>query len=467
MIRAFTLVTFIFILFPDTLFAQKEKKVDFFYDETLIKEEELSVTEELADGTDRLSLHACLELALEHNAELRTAASRIKEQKGVVLSAEAILLPKLDLSGSYRRVDKDSLPSVGGISLGNDETWQSAVRVTQPLYTGGRGLSARRQARKLEEAAVKEFEITVNKVVYDVKVAFYNTLLAKARVEVRKQSVELLEKQLQLEKNKLKAGTVSDFNVLRSEVELANAKTPYIKARNDLRLALDELARIIGQSVEKPEEIKHSFKIAGKLEYKDLELHLPRALEVAYKQRPELKRFTLLKEAASEGIDLARAGYFPSIDLYGGYGWQSKVDAQKLSELDEGWEAGVNASWRIFDSFETSGKVRQAKEGKSQIAIAERQERLNIDVQVRKALSDLVESRELVYASRKVLEQAEESLRLVTARNEAGVARQIDVLDTQVALTDARTNNIEALHAFNVARAALDRATGEVYAGVR
>jgi len=78
-------------------------------------------------------------------------------------------------------------------------------------------------------------------------------------------------------------------------------------------------------------------------------------------------------------------------------------------------------------------------------------------------MSRLVEARELVVASKKVVEQAEESLRLARARLQAGSGRQLDVLDTRVSLTEAQTNKIESLHSFNVALAGLDRAVGKLW----
>jgi outer membrane protein TolC len=61
----------------------------------------------------------------------------------------------------------------------------------------------------------------------------------------------------------------------------------------------------------------------------------------------------------------------------------------------------------------------------------------------------------------KVVEQAEESLRLASARSEAGTATQLDVLSAQTALTEARTTQIQALHDYAVARARLERAVGD------
>ena len=84
-----------------------------------------------------------------------------------------------------------------------------------------------------------------------------------------------------------------------------------------------------------------------------------------------------------------------------------------------------------------------------------------IELEVRSAYSNFIEAREVLESQKKVKEQAEEALRLATARSEAGTGTQLDVLSAQTALTEARTTEIQALHAYAVARARLERAMGE------
>ena len=81
-------------------------------------------------------------------------------------------------------------------------------------------------------------------------------------------------------------------------------------------------------------------------------------------------------------------------------------------------------------------------------------------MEVRQAYSDYLQALELIEASKKTVEQGEESLRLAEARFRAGTGTQLDVLSAQTALTDARSNEIQALHDYNVALATLERVTG-------
>ena len=84
-----------------------------------------------------------------------------------------------------------------------------------------------------------------------------------------------------------------------------------------------------------------------------------------------------------------------------------------------------------------------------------------IEQEVRTAYSSFLEAREVLESQKKVQERAEEALRLATARYEAGTSTQLDVLNAQTALTEARTTQVQAAHDYIVARARLERAMGE------
>jgi outer membrane protein TolC len=121
----------------------------------------------------------------------------------------------------------------------------------------------------------------------------------------------------------------------------------------------------------------------------------------------------------------------------------------------------VQGSWAIFDGKLTDGRVAQAKSQLEQTRLARAEQTLAVEVEVRRALSSLQEATELVDAAKQVVRQAEEALRLATVRNSAGTATQLDVLSTQVALTQARNNRLSADYRQAVALATLRTALGE------
>jgi outer membrane protein TolC len=122
---------------------------------------------------------------------------------------------------------------------------------------------------------------------------------------------------------------------------------------------------------------------------------------------------------------------------------------------------GLQSNWAIFDGRATAGRVAQAKSVFNQAKLSLADAQLAVEVDVRRAFSQWQQANELVEASQKVVEQATEAVRLANARYNAGTGTQLDVLQAQTDLTTARTNQIQAFYNYNVAVAALRKATGQ------
>jgi outer membrane protein TolC len=148
------------------------------------------------------------------------------------------------------------------------------------------------------------------------------------------------------------------------------------------------------------------------------------------------------------------------LGLGAGYQVRKSTSTNAINETRDGWSAAVQGNWAIFDGNATRGRVAQARSALSQTKLSTAETQLAVDVEVRRAHSALQEAAELVTASKAVVEQADESVRLAKARFDAGTATQLDVLQTQVAITEALTNEVEALYNHTIALASLRKAMG-------
>jgi outer membrane protein len=292
-----------------------------------------------------------------------------------------------------------------------------------------------------------------------VRKAFYSVLLAQQQVIVREQSVKLLAQQLEDTRHRFDAGTVPRFDVLRAEVELANAKPPLIRTQNDLRLAREALVKLLAIDAP-PQQAFTPIRFTGQLTYELRAWDLPVALTNALAKRPELQQAEKLSAASTEEIKIAQAGYHPELSAFAGYRLYDSTFSDNIDETVNGWLVGVRADWPLFDGMLTRGKVTQARAKQAQAGFDLADTRRNIELEVRQAYSDFLQALELFEAQKKTVEQAEESIRLAEARYAAGTGTQLDVLSAQTALTDARSNEAQALYDYNVAIASLERATG-------
>lgn len=402
-----------------------------------------------------LTLEAALDFATAHNRGLLRTREQIREQEGVLVEARASRLPSLAAGAEYARSDEPLLPS----PLYHDDTWNVSVTAQQVLYAGG-GLQAQVRGRREQlEAARLAFTAAVNDTLLAVRRQFYDVLLARELIGVQEEALRVLDSELADARHRRDAGTGSDFDVLRAEVSVANARPALIRARNTYRDSQDRLRATLGAEGD-DESRPTELDVQGSLEVPRREIALPEALSAARVRRPELLQQERLLHAAEHSIVSARSGYLPTVAAVAGYEWTKPSLLSAPENHLDGWTAGVRASWPIFDGRATAGRVTQARSRANQVRFGADERRLAVDLEVRQAYSLLSESDELLRSAAKVVDQARESLRLAQARFQAGSATQLDVLTAQASLTQARSNLAQARHGYAVALAALDRAVG-------
>lgn len=343
-----------------------------------------------------------------------------------------------------------------------DRTWGISLKASQTVYAGGAVSGSVKSSRLSTEAALLELQGVINDQLLLVRTQFYNVLLTKQQIAVQEENVKLLEEQLRNARNRFDAGATSNFEVLRAEVALANGRPPLIQARNDFRLAVEELRQVVGFTARDAANPTHTPQFMGSLVVTaNAPVVLADALTNARANRPELQRITKLAEAGEQNIRVSKSGYKPAVEVYGKYDFVRGAPSATWNDRRDGWTVGVQANWNLFDGRSTAGKVIQAKSRLNQTRLTLEETQLAIDVEVRRAHSSLQEAWELVESTGKVVEQADEALRLANVRQNAGTATQLDVLTSQVSLTEAKNNQLTAFYRYNVALAAMQKATGQ------
>ena len=409
-----------------------------------------------------LSLADAVNLALQRNPNILRAQKDLEAVQGVVIQTRAVAIPKLNLDGSYSAAQPNDVDRVATpiFTFGNDQNWVTQMKLVQSLYEGGRVLSALRVARLTEERSLLDYQTAVANTVVEVQVAYYDVLLALQQITVQEASVALLTNELGDTTRRYDAGTVPRFNVLRAEVELANARPKLIRARNSYRIGKNNLVSQLGFNVPKEFVEDIPLTLAGKLEAVPYQIELPQAIMLALERRTELGALRKTQALRNEDIVNAKSTYKPSLQAFGGYDVHNSILSTDIADVRNGFIAGLQLNWSLFDGRRTKGKVMEATALYERAAVDLDDTGRRIELEVRTAYSNFIEADEVLKSQEKVQEEAEEALRLARARSEAGTGTQLDVLSAQTALTEARTTQIQALRDYSVARARLERAIG-------
>ncbi len=434
--------------------------------------------DDLPELTLPLSKVEALNLALSKNGTIREGRKEVEAATGIAIQTRAILFPKL-LSGATYLVREDSLietnahPEIPPFELGgttvagarfpkiNNQSWATDIRIVQSLYEGGRMLSAARSARLIREQAFFVFQSTVSDTLLSVANAYDDALDRAKQVDVREQQVKFLTEYRDDTKARNEAGTVPEFDVIRQDVEVANGTAQLVQAQGDYRIAKQKLVELIGYDL--PMDITDNLplNLTTPLVARPYPQDLPAALAMAIEKRTEIAALEKEVRLRDEAIITAEAGSKPSVQAFAGYEMTSRVLTRNAGDHVNGALAGVQVSWPIFDGFLTKGKVDEARARRGKAAEAKGETARVIELQVRSAWTDLRTAQSVLTAQAENIKKAVRALDLSSKRYKAGSGTQIDVLNAQTALTEARGSYIDAVRNFSVARATLVRATGE------
>ena len=413
-----------------------------------------------------LTLDQALEFALAHNVTLRKGRQDLEEAQGLAIQQRAARLPRLAATGAYQQLDEARIERVQfsaaqpATPFLNDQSWNANLVVTQPIYAGGKYNSMARSSRLTREAALASYQALVANTLLEVRTAYSDVLLAVEQIVVQEASKKLLERELETARRSLEAGTVPKFNVLRAEVELANALPPLIRARNQERISRNTLALLLGCDIPADSGVDIPLRTADSLKAEPFEVSVGAALNAAWVRRPEIKAAQSASQLRHEEVLQTRADLLPSLSGTAGYGVQNRNFIRDLDRTLDGWTVGVQANWLLFDFGQTQAKVNMARAREERARLEVEDVRRRIELEVRTAFSLFMESKEVLVSQTRVIEQAEEAVRLVTARADAGSSTQLEVLSAQTALKLSRTQYSQALRDYTVARAKLERAMG-------
>lgn len=409
-----------------------------------------------------LTLDDTIRLALSQNPYHLASGERVEAAKAIIREAAANFFPTLNAQGLHTLDEKVfSLefpdPITGKsqrVTIDFTRDYQFSLSLSLPLFTGGRLVSGFKQAKYNLLSTEEGARQSENTTVFNAKTAFYGCLIAKEFVKVAEEAVEVAEKHLKNVKSLHEVGMASKFDMLRSEVQVANLKPQLIKARNNLEIAKLGLKTLLGI------DLSQSLEIKGELIYEAYEPDLEECLAKALRNRPEVSQLNYQKQMAEETVKLARAADFPTVALSGTYNfWADKLNFQK-----DTWQSfyAINLVMNvpIFNGFSASARVAQSKAMIRELELTRKGLEETVGFEVRRAILNLKEAKESLLSQEKNVEQAQESLRIAELNFSEGLATTLDVSSAQAALSQAKTNYTQALYDYGVSLAQLDKAMG-------
>ncbi|MFA5240066.1 MAG: TolC family protein [Phycisphaerae bacterium] len=405
----------------------------------------------------QLSLNDCLKLTLVNNKALQRIVQEKEIARGNTLMSYSAILPSVDVTGNYTRLDKVSSFSIGSgtVSLGDVDNYSAGLRVTQPVFAGG-AIIAKINAGKLFSLLTDQtVRAATQEVIYEAEHSYYDVLLNQHLYQISADAVRSSQAHLDDVKQKRSGGVASDFDVLRAEVELSNFEAELIQNKNIINVSKAQLLKIMGISQDS------DFVPSDELIYVPQKIAMEQAVETAYRNRPDLygRQFNIKYE--QELLKIAKSRYWPVISGFYDNTW-SNPDPHSSMTIDWGhaWQTGVMATLPVFDGFAREGQIIQQKARfkQSQIDLIDAEETTLFELT--KGLLTIEDAEEFVQSQKLNLTRAEEGSRLAQVGYREGINTQVEVIDAESALTKAKSLYYQAIYSHIVAKLYLQKAMG-------
>jgi outer membrane protein len=404
----------------------------------------------------RMRLDECVDLALRNNVEVQSAAEDVSASEAQRSGSRGQIGPRIRVDGYAHYWDSPyNIPfGAAAFPVRDQFEWNATVSATQPIT----GLFAIFDAYKIRNLGVDianiRREVARRDTAYRVVESYYHLVQGERLVEVAATSVEQLQAQLKQSNSFHNNGVVSQDDVLRAQLAVANAQQRLIQMRSRVSLEQARLAVLIGQ----PDASVDAQPVAlGPDEQPQRDaVTLDQAQKTAESQRIELVEVDKRLEQADKEVKVAYLKLAPQVSVVGAY---IHNEGSQFVQTNSAY-IGAQATWDVWDWGTTTSGIGEAKARARQAALGRTRISDQIRLEVRRAYLELTAASEAMVVAHASVASAEENFRLVKKRYDASAATSFDVIDAEALLTQSRGQMQTALYDQLVARAALRRAMG-------
>jgi outer membrane protein TolC len=410
-----------------------------------------------------LSFQRAQELALSENPQIQSAEKSVIQAESQVTGARGRFLPDVSAFGNYTH--NFELPvftiDFGGrqqtLRAGTEENISTGLRLEQPIYMGGTLRSGHRIAEINTEISSNQASLQQQAVLIQVRQSFYRVLYTDQLISVARDAIRNAERNLEIVRRQSELGTASGFDVLRAEVQVANTRPQLIAAEHQHEQALTSLRTAIGLDPDQP------IQVQGELTHQEsdwTDSSIQSLQKQAFENRYELRNVQMQHQIRQQNLSIARGNLLPKVSASSSWQYQMQnkdivFDRDKYYRSIAG---GINVSVPLFTGWQNRSKVEQAQVALNQVSDTERQLRHQIAAEVESAYYALIQAEEQLISQQETVGQARKALQLAEIRFKEGTSTQLDVLNAQLALQQAQTNESQYLLQYNIARDQLFRA---------
>ena len=389
-----------------------------------------------------ITLNEAIDLSIKNSKQLKNSEAKIEEATAALKEAINGKLPDAKISGSYLRLNSANVNlktsnnngTGGGGAPNISQAMYGILNVSLPVYAGGRIRYGIEASKYLAEATKLDADNDKEGVIQNTVEAYVNLYKFKSSVNLVKENLTEAQQRVKDFTNLEQNGLLARNDLLKAELQTSNFELSLLDAENNWQLAnvsMDLLLGLPETTQLEPDSalMDQNFQVETLDEY----------VQAAYKNRKDLASLDLRKKATETGVKSAKAEYYPSLAVTGGY---IAADIPKFVTITNAVNIGAGVSYNIGSLWKTKAKVQQAEAKARQIAINESLMNDDIRLQVSKAYLNWLSSQKKIEVYKKAVDQSTENYRIVKNKYDNSLATTTDLLDADVAQLQAKMDLI-------------------------
>ena len=306
-----------------------------------------------------LSLDTAVAIALDKNPSIRAALEGIMAAKEASSEARAPFYPDLGFAAGYNRWERHAFLPSGLVRpdipkiIGPTNDWHTGLQTSYILFDSGQRRAELQAALARVGAAEEDAAMNRQDIILLVHQAYFGLMAAKEAEAVARKKLARAEEHSRLAIARKEAGAVPRADVVRAQVEIADARLALEREASVVRIARGSLNTAMGLPAETSTEINDKYPDVAP----PAALQIQESLELAIHERPEIKAARKRIEAATRSVTVARSAFGPKVRAEGSFGWRDS----ELIPHDKDWMAGFSVELPLFTGFSSKHRLGRTK----------------------------------------------------------------------------------------------------------
>ena len=411
-----------------------------------------------------LSLEQALEIALSENPTIKIADQQIEIKRYAKQGTYAALYPQIDATASYQRMIKKQTMSMdlGGqtqtIKVGSDNSFNGGLAMGLPVVNAQLWESLKVSALDVE-LAVEQARASRMDMVEQVTQAYYGVLLAKESFNLFQRVYDNAVSNNEIVRKKYDVGSVSEYDLITSNVSVQNAQPNMIEAEYTVVLALWQLKALLGIDLQR--EIDVTGSLMDYISVMDKGYNIS---QLNLENNTTLKQLDMQEDMLQHAIKIAKYANLPSLSLSATYLYTALGNDGKFFR-SEAWNpysyAGLQLNIPIFAGTKRRAATREATLNLNNLQLQRENVERQLRVGIVQYLNNMQSSVKKYHASAATVDQAQRGYDIAVKRYDVGRGTLVDIDNSQVALVQAELSRNQSVYNFLIAKVSLDKVLGD------